>query len=184
MNRQEPGLEALVPSGSLASRVEALGYWLNYVNERLCALLVAATVAVVWFGIVERYVLAMGATWTEELARYLMIWAALMAVPCCTYRREHIGLDLVFSRLPPAAQRPARIALDALGLAFFAFLSFYSFPMVRQGGSQYASIFGMTMTVPFLSVTVSCLLTVVQILVCMMREYGRTVPLFVTREGA
>jgi TRAP-type C4-dicarboxylate transport system permease small subunit len=85
---------------SLPQRLETFGYRLNRVNELLCALLVAATIGVVWFGIVERYFLALGATWTEELARYLMIWAALMAVPCCTYRREHIGLGLVFSKLP------------------------------------------------------------------------------------
>ncbi|MGE4298046.1 MAG: TRAP transporter small permease [Desulfovibrionaceae bacterium] len=177
-------LGGLVPSPSFAGRMEALGYWLNYLNERACALLVAATVAVVWFGIVERYLLALGMTWTEELARYLMIWAALLAVPCCTHRREHIGLDMLFCKLPQARQRPARIALDALGLAFFLFLSYYSFFMVKQGGSQYATIFGMTMTVPFLSVTVSCLLTVFQIMVCIVREYSRTVPMFLIKDHA
>lgn len=169
---------------SFPQRLETFGYRLNWLNERVCALLVAATIGVVWFGIAERYFLALGATWTEELARYLMIWAALMAVPCCAYRREHIGLDLVFSRLPEGVQPRVRMALDLVGLAFFVFLSFYSFSMVRQGATQYATIFGMTMFVPFLSVTVSCLLTCVQILVCIVREYARTEPAFAAMERA
>jgi len=168
---------------SIPDRVEAFGYWLNYMNERVCALFVAATIVVVWFGIAERYMLALGATWTEELARYLMIWAALLAVPCCAYRREHIGLDLLFSKLPDSLQRPARIALDAIGLGFFAFLSFYSFSMVRQGMTQYATIFGMTMALPFLSVAVCCVLTVLQIVVCIVREYSRTPALFLAKES-
>ncbi len=157
---------------SLPETAEALGYRLNWLNERICALLVAAMVLIVWFGIVERYFFAMGAVWTEELARYVMIWAALMAVPCCAYRREHIALDLVFCRLPDSWQRPGRLVLDLIGLGFFGFLLVYSFPMVRQGETEYASIFGMTMVVPFLSVTVSSLLTVIQIAVTMIRDYA------------
>lgn len=169
---------------SFPQRLEIFGYRLNWLNERICALLVAATIGVVWFGIAERYFLALGATWTEELARYLMIWAALMAVPCCAYRREHIGLDLLFCRLPERVQPAARMVLDVIGLAFFVFLSFYSFSMVSQGATQYATIFGMTMFVPFLSVTVSCLLTCIQIVVCIVREFARTEPAFMARERA
>jgi hypothetical protein len=50
--------------------------------------------------------------------------------------------------------------------------------MVRQGATEYASIFGMTMVVPFLSVLVSSLLTAFQIAVTMLREYTGTRPLF------
>lgn len=162
---------------SLAEKAERFAFRLNWINERVCAALVATMILIVWFGIIERYILGMGAIWTEELARYVMIWAALMAIPCCAYRREHIALDLIFCRLPENCQRPARVILDCIGLAFFTFLLFYSFPMVQQGETEYATIFGMTMVVPFLSVTVSCLFTVIQIAATMIREYTGTTPL-------
>lgn len=165
------------------ARIERFGYAMNYVTERVCAALVAAMILVVWLGIVGRYFTAFGVTWTEELARYIMIWAALLAVPCCTYRREHIGLDMLFSRLPERNQRAARIALDCVGLAFFVFLAVYGLTMTRQGATQYATIFGMTMTIPFLSVPVSCALTVVQILVCASREWFGAEALYLVREG-
>jgi TRAP-type C4-dicarboxylate transport system permease small subunit len=68
----------------LAATAERIAFRVNWFNERVCALLAAGTVATVWFGVVERYIFTMGATWAEELARYLMIWAALMAVPAPT----------------------------------------------------------------------------------------------------
>jgi TRAP-type C4-dicarboxylate transport system permease small subunit len=162
----------------LVETADSIAFRLNWINERACALLVAATVVTVWLGVVERYVFAMGAIWTEELARYFMIWAALMAVPCCAYRREHIALDLVFSRLPGTWLRPGRLLLDCIGLLFFLFLFMYSIPMVEQGRTEYASIFGMTMVVPFCSVMVSSLLTAIQIAVAMLREYTGTRPMF------
>jgi len=168
----------------LARSLERGAYRLNFITERICALLVAAMIGVVWFGIVERYALAMGITWTEELARYIMIWAALLAVPCCTYRREHIGLDLVFSKLTPGKQRVARLILDALGLCFFLFLAYFGVSMAKQGLHQYATIFGMTMFVPFLSVPVTATLTSFHIINTMLRDAAGITPLIIEKETA
>ncbi|MDR2825412.1 MAG: TRAP transporter small permease, partial [Deltaproteobacteria bacterium] len=148
------------------------GFKLNWVNERVCAALVAATVVIVWIGVMDRYMVAIGAVWSEELARYTMIWAALMAVPCCAYRREHISLNLLFDLMPAKGKRIGRVVLDIVGLLFFLFLAYYSVPMVWQGMTQYATIFDMTMEIPFLSVTVSSLLTAAQILLSIIREYA------------
>ena len=167
-----------------AMRIERFGLIMNHITERICAALVAAMIFVVWLGIVGRYTNLFSVTWTEELARYIMIWAALLAVPCCTYRREHIGLDMLFRKLPAGLQRPARIVLDCIGLGFFVFLAIYGLTMTKMGATQYATIFGMTMTIPFLSVPVSCGLTVIQILVCIMREWSGTPALYLEREAA
>lgn len=169
--------------GTFAGFVEKTGFWVNYLTERVCGLLVAAMIGVVWFGIFDRYFLALGGTWTEELARYIMIWAALLAVPCCTYRREHIGLDLLFNKIPQKHQIKARVLLDLLGLAFFAFLFYYGIMMTSAGATQYATIFSMSMTIPYLSVPVACGLTIFQIFVCMVREISGTSPLFVLQES-
>jgi len=165
-----------------AASLEKFGFWLNYYTERFCGLLVAAMIGVVWFGIVDRYFFALGGTWTEELARYIMIWAALLAVPCCTYRREHIGLNLFFAKLPSRHQVKFRLFLDSIGLIFFAFLFFYGIMMAKAGATQFATIFGMNMTVPFLSVPVASGLTIIQICVCMVREAYQLEPLYSLKE--
>lgn len=163
--------------------IETFGYRINYITERLCGILVAAMIFVVWFGIFDRYFLALGGTWTEEMARYIMIWAALLAVPCCTYRREHIGLDLIFSKIPARHQVKARWLLDLIGIAFFLFLFYFGIIMTKNGATQYATIFGMNMTIPYLSVPVASFLTVVQIIVCMVREGSGLTPYFVKKES-
>ena len=82
---------------AVALSLEQFAYRLNKVIEVCCAALAAAMILIIWFGVIERYVFHLGMTWTEELARYVMIWTALLAVPACAYRREHIGLDVLFS---------------------------------------------------------------------------------------
>lgn len=156
----------------IAATADIAGRNLNWLIERLCAGLVAAMVVIVWFGVVSRYLVDLGATWSEELARYVMIWAALLAVSCGAYRREHIGLDFFSHLLAPRTRLALRVTLDLLGIAFFLFLFVYGMGMASAGASQYATIFGMTMLVPFASVPVAAALTVFQITVTMLRAIG------------
>jgi TRAP-type C4-dicarboxylate transport system permease small subunit len=152
--------------------LDAFGGRLNWVVERFCAVLMAALVMVIWFEVFQRYALRLGFTWGEELSRYIMIWAALMAVPVGAYRREHIGLELVSNRLPKPQRRHLRLALDVIGLAFFIFLTIYGIGMAASGKTQYATIFGMNMVVPFASVPVCGALTSIQLIVTMLRDFA------------
>jgi len=144
---------------------------INWLVERLCALLLAIMVLVIWFGVVERYFLHLGITWTEEFSRYVMIWAALLAVSCGAFYREHIGLDIVKRFLPPAGATVLGIGLDLVSMAFFLFLAWYGIGMAREGLGQYATIFGITMIVPFAAVPVSSALTAFQIFAAMFRNF-------------
>jgi TRAP-type C4-dicarboxylate transport system permease small subunit len=93
-------------------------------------------------------------------------------VPVGAYRREHIGLEFITNRLSPSRRRSLRLVLDLIGLGFFLFLTVYGIGMTAGGRSQYATIFGMTMVVPFASVPVCGLLTSVQIVVTMLRDWA------------
>jgi len=152
------------------SLLYATAYRLNWLVERICALLVGVMVMVIWFGVVERYFLHLGFTWAEELSRYVMIWAALLAVSCGAFYREHIGLNIVRRYLPPQGARILGISLDLVSLAFFLFLAWYGIGMARAGLGQYATIFGITMVVPFAAVPVSSALTAFQIFAAMLRS--------------
>jgi TRAP-type transport system small permease protein len=142
---------------------------LNWLVERLCVVLVAVLVIDIWFGIVARYFLELGITWTEELARYIMIWAALLAISSAAHRREHIGLVFVLAALPPRPRQYLQAMIDCLGIAFFLFLVVYGIRMTIDGTSQFAMIFGMSMVVPFASVPVGAGLTALQILLVAIR---------------
>ena len=150
---------------AIRSTIWNFGVKLNWLVERICAVLIAVLVLDIWFGILARYVFELGITWTEELARYIMIWAALLAVSSAAHRREHIGLDFLSRLLPPMPKMILQAAIDCLGIAFFLFLLVYGVGTTADGASQFAMIFGMTMVVPYASVPVAAALTAVQIFI-------------------
>jgi TRAP-type C4-dicarboxylate transport system permease small subunit len=163
-------------SNDFIARLDAFGRRLNWVVERICALLMAVLVLTIWLGVADRYAYTLGTTWTEEFARYTMIWCALLAIPVAAYRREHIGLEFVLNAMPKPYRRILQLVLDLIGIAFFTFLTFYSIGMTIEGKNQHANIFGMTMLIPFASVPVSSALTVVQLIVTMVRDFPLKAP--------
>ena len=70
----------------------------------LMLLLTAMVLAVTW-QVVSRYVLASPSSWTEEVARYLLIWIGLLGAAHAFRNRMHIGLDLLPRTLTGIAAR-------------------------------------------------------------------------------
>ena len=167
------GADAEKSAKPLRERAAEISSRINWVVERFIALLMALLVADVWLGVVARYVLRVQIPWTEELARYLMIWAALLAISSGIARREHIGFRLLLECFPAGLQKMFLIAFDVAAFAFFAFLFVYGIGMTGTGAKQFAMIFGMSMAIPYASVPVSALLACIQVILAGIRDADR-----------
>ena len=89
----------------------------------ISALLVAAVLLAVLFGIVRRHLLGAPLPWTDELSAVLFVWAVFWAAAFAVPIRDHVAFDLVLDTLPPNAQRVTAVAASALvGLALLAAL--------------------------------------------------------------
>ena len=64
----------------IAGKALSVSHRINWVVERVCVALLVILGLDVWLGVLVRYVIPLPLTFTEELARYLMIWMALLAV--------------------------------------------------------------------------------------------------------
>jgi len=70
-----------------------------------------------------RYVLAAPLTWTEELARYLYIWACFLGAPVALRRGNHVTILFIAERLPRGLSRPVTLVCQALALVFLVQLT-------------------------------------------------------------
>ncbi|MBY5928742.1 MULTISPECIES: TRAP transporter small permease [Halomonas] len=161
------------PHDSLASRwSHTLDRWV----ERCCVILLAALVITVWVGILARYVLPWNLTFTEELARYLMIWVALLAISIGICRRQHVGMLVLFDRLPLSAKRFLALAFDLVGIAFFAVMFVYSLTYVERGFSQSTMIFGVAKGYPYLIIPIASGVACLQLALAAIRDLQRSAP--------
>jgi len=156
-----------------AARAAAASAALNLWVERACVGLAVILVVDVWLGVLFRYVLPFNLTFTEEAARYLMIWMALLAVSCGIARREHIGVLFLFDALPTAVRHGLLLVLDLIAIGFFLFLFVYGIGFAVSGAAQVTMLYGASKVVPFASVPVATGLAVVQLALVMVRDQAR-----------
>lgn len=71
----------------------------------LCALVFIVLLFDVLWGVFTRYLLGDQARWTEELARFLMVWLAFLGAALAYVRQAHLGVDILVARMDPAARR-------------------------------------------------------------------------------
>lgn len=145
---------------------------LNRLVEGAVAALMLALVLDVWIGVIDRYYFHWQLPWPEVLARYLMIWAALLAVSCGVSRREHIGLSAALLALPLKLRRGILIVIDILAFALFFYVLWFGIDFAQGGAKRQALIFGATLQPFYWAVPASAFLALVQIFLVLMRDMG------------
>lgn len=72
----------------------------------------------VCFGVFTRYVMGEQAKWTEELARFLLIWVALLGGAVAFGTKGHLGVDFFVEKLDPSARKVMAIFVHGIVLFF------------------------------------------------------------------
>ncbi len=47
-----------------------------------------------------RYVLNQSLFWSEELARFLLVWLTFLGASCAYYRKVNPGVDFLYAKMP------------------------------------------------------------------------------------
>lgn len=111
--------------------IEKLNKYLAWI---LALLMLTITLDVLW-GVFTRYALGNQASWSEELARYLMIWIGLLGTAYVSGQRKHLSIEL----LRPKLKDQNRIYLDML---IAMLISLFALSVLVIGGLRLMYITG------------------------------------------
>jgi TRAP-type C4-dicarboxylate transport system permease small subunit len=87
------------------------------IGSFLMVLLSIITLDVLW-GVFTRYALGNQASWSEELARFLLIWIGILGAAYASGQRMHLSIDLLGPKLEPAKRRRLQRFIDLIILIF------------------------------------------------------------------
>ncbi|MBJ2176226.1 TRAP transporter small permease [Aureibaculum sp. A20] len=111
------------------SKSELVFNKVNRILEWFLILIFALLVLDVLFQVFSRYIIGRSFTWTEEFARFSLIWMTVLGAAYLNAKREHLSMDFVYEKLSPANKRKASILIE-----LFIFL-FALIVMVVGGGN-------------------------------------------------
>ena len=114
----------------------------------------AALAAVITLQIVSR-VLFTAVSWTEEVARFLLVWLTFLGATLALAEKRHIAVTLLTDRLPPASGRIAAIAGLVAMTAFLIALTWIGWQYMAMQSFQRSAALRLSMMYVYAVIPVS-----------------------------
>ena len=68
----------------------------------------------------SRYILNTSFAFTEELARFSLIWLSILGAAYLNAKREHLSMDFLYQKFSPKNKKKALLAIEVLVILFAA----------------------------------------------------------------
>jgi TRAP-type C4-dicarboxylate transport system permease small subunit len=95
---------------------------------------------VIFYQFFTRYALNDSASWTEEIARYLLIATVFVGAAINVRKNNHIQVDFFYRFLPRVVSRGLSTIVDAMRIAFLAYCVWLTYLLMTKIGSQRMAI--------------------------------------------
>lgn len=106
---------------------------IDQVLRKSLVLLMSIMVLNVLWQVASRYLLDDPSSFTDELARYLLIWMGLLGAAYFTGQNQHLALNILENKLGPEARHKLQILIHILILLF-------GFSVLVVGGTRLVYI--------------------------------------------
>jgi len=127
--------------------------------------LAGAMTASVLLGVCFRYILKAPLPWSEELARYLMVWGASLGASIAFREGSHVGVTMIMDRFHGRTGVVLTRSGQMIVALFMAIVMIEGFFLVLKLEGQTSTAMEIPMAWAYLAIPVGCLLILVETLI-------------------
>ena len=118
---------------------------------------------IVFLQFFTRYVLNDSLAWTEEIARYALMWVVFIGGAMVTRRNTHIAVELLSNVMKPGPLRATLLAfVDFVKLGFIGLLAYVSVTITERMHQQRMTVFDLPMSYVYGGVAFGCFLMLIR----------------------
>jgi len=96
--------------------------------------------AVIFYQFFTRYALNDSASWTEEIARYLLIATAFVGAAINVRKNNHVQVDFFYRLMPHWMTRPMSTFVDVVRILFLGYCVYLTIALMMKIGSSRMAI--------------------------------------------
>jgi tripartite ATP-independent transporter DctM subunit len=126
--------------------------------ELVAGLLIGAITVLVSVQVFARYVLNNTPSWSEELCRYLFVWASFLGACVAMRRAAHLGVDSLVVRLAPRVREIVHHAVTALVAVFAGILAWQGAALVPAMATQRSPSMGISLQYLFAVIPIAAVI--------------------------
>ena len=132
--------------------MERMSDTINRFTEVAVLVFVLAMAFDVLIEVVFRYVLLLPIFWTEEFARYCLVWSSLLAAGIALKRGQHIALAFVTQKLPRRIRMTTALGGEILVAAMVAIIFWGGIYLVMLTRHQLSPAMRLPMSLPYMAI--------------------------------
>lgn len=133
-------------------------------------LLVATITVIVALGVFFRFVLNNSLPWTEEVAKFVMVWLAFIGAPVVLKEGGHIAIDVVPTRLPSPLGPLLMMLIQVIVMVVLGVLVFQGWALAWNALPQLATTVDVSLFYIFLAVPIGSALMLAVSLELLLRQ--------------
>jgi len=119
----------------------------------------------VLLGVLFRYVLKAPLPWSEELARYLMVWGASLGASVAYREGSHIGITILVDKLHGTTGKVITGITQIIIIAFMTIVMIEGFGLIFKLSGQTSPAMEIPMAWPYLAIPFGCLFILFEALI-------------------
>jgi TRAP-type transport system small permease protein len=145
----DAGPKVMGDDGEFHATDEAVDLSKTPIEAWVSVLLFWALAGVVFTQFFTRYALNNSASWTEEIARYLLIGVVFVGASIGVAKNNHIQVDLLYRYMPAPLCRALALLVDVVRIAFLAAMTVFTVQMMQKMGPLQMTIVDLPMNIVY-----------------------------------
>jgi TRAP-type C4-dicarboxylate transport system permease small subunit len=156
--------------------MERMSITINRTAEIALLVIISVMACVVFVEVLFRYALMLPLFWTEEFARYCLVWSSLLGASVALKRGEHIAVTFFVHRLPRGVAPQAALIVSASIVLFLAVIFWGGIHLVILTRHQLSPAMRIPMSWPYLAIPISSFIMLLHELVFMLERLRSMIP--------
>ena len=121
-----------------------------------------------------RFVVYQPVPWSEELARYLMIWMGMLGSVVALRKGRHIGVNFLVEKLPGRVRQFTVRLVRLVIIGFLAIIGWEGLGLAVFNAPQLSAAMEISMTIPYLAIPVGATMMIIDLIADIFQDYFPT----------
>jgi TRAP-type C4-dicarboxylate transport system permease small subunit len=161
------------PKQGVAAALKRLTASSDWLLCKVCIALFMAILVTMVLQIFFRYIFNAPLIWTEELARYLYIWACWCGAPVAMRRGNHVVITVLAERLPRRVAQVIALTTHAIALFFLLQLAFQGTLLAMRSHTVEAITLPIPWSMIYVAAPISAVLMILETTEAVSRTLAR-----------
>ena len=134
---------------------------LNIITESVCCVFLLAMTLTVALQVVCRYLLGAALTWSEEFARYGLVWITFLGGSVAVKKGAHMGVEALVTALSPKLRNIVQLFTLLSVMGFLVIATIKGGQLALFNMKQHSPAMGVPMGVVYSAIPTGCLIMLV-----------------------